>query len=232
MSRLRRALVNPPLKGILSLLCKVDAREYVDAIDRWSSEHPTTGLIIAINHINFLEVPMLVCFSNPRHVTGIVQAKAWGNPFMGFLFDTYDAIPLNRDGAYLHTFRKVAEALKDGYDICIAPEGTRSKNGILASAKPGIVQLAWMSGAPVLPLAHYGGQLFWDDLRHLRRTPFTFHAGKPFRFRFNGEPDKDTARKMTGELMGRIASLLPEDMRGVYAQAAREEPQYLESLPV
>ena len=54
----------------------------------------------------------------------------------------------------------------------IAPEGTRSGNGRLQRGLPGAVLLAMRSGAPLLPMAYYGGEKFRDNLRNLRRTDF------------------------------------------------------------
>ncbi|MDR3275908.1 MAG: 1-acyl-sn-glycerol-3-phosphate acyltransferase [Treponema sp.] len=224
MSKFRRAIVSPILRGILGTICRIDCREYLQSLGGMEA------MIIAINHINFLEVPVVVAFSHPRQVTGLVQAQAWKNPVMGFLFDSYDAIPINREGAYLQTFRKVHGMIREGFCVCIAPEGTRSKTGVLGRGKAGIVQLAYITGAPVLPVAHYGGENFWRDLKKFKRTPFQMKVGRPFRFKFEGKPSRDVQEAMLTELMGRIAALLPENMRGMYAEQALQESNYLEFI--
>jgi 1-acyl-sn-glycerol-3-phosphate acyltransferase len=187
-------------------------------------------MILAVNHINFLEVPILVTHSYPLLLTGLVKSETWKNPVMAFLFDTYKAIPINRNGSYLQTFRNVREAIEKGFFVCIAPEGSRSKNGILRRGKAGIVQLALITGAPVLPVVHFGGEKLWDNLRHFRRTPFRFRVGRPFRFKYEGRPDRAAREIMLTELMGQMAALLPEQMRGVYAEQARRDCRYLEFL--
>jgi 1-acyl-sn-glycerol-3-phosphate acyltransferase len=227
LHKIRRFFVTVALKGILRALCRIDFSEYQEAL---FNNQGKKGLIIILNHINFLEVPMLVVFAKPGKVTGFVQKKAWKNPFMGFIFDSYDAIPLDRDGSYLHTFRRAVQLLDEGYTLGIAPEGHRSGTGILAEGKSGAVQLAWLSGAAILPLAHYGGQNFWKGLRHLHRTYFKFHAGKPFKFKFEGKPSRETQADMTREMMGQLARLLPEEMRGIYADEALKEPELLEFI--
>jgi 1-acyl-sn-glycerol-3-phosphate acyltransferase len=230
MSRLRRALVTPVLKGVLNALCKIDCQEYLRSLDESLAGGGGAPMIIAINHINFLEVPILVAHSHPRPVTGLVQEKAWGNPFMGFLFDSYDAIPISRGGAYFQTFRRVNDLMKRGFFVCIAPEGTRSKTGVLGEGKAGVVQLALITGAPVLPVVHYGGEKFWWNLKHFRRTPFRFKVGRPFRFKCEGRPHREEQEQMTTELMGQIAALLPENMRGIYANQALQESKHLEFI--
>jgi 1-acyl-sn-glycerol-3-phosphate acyltransferase len=220
----RRAVVNRIIKGVFDTLCDIDSREFVAALTN------IPPVIVAVNHINFLEVPILVAHSYPILLTGLAKSETWNNPLMAFLFNTYRAIPIDRTGAYQDSFRRVREAMKEGFFVCVAPEGTRSRNGVLGRGKAGIIQLALYTGAPILPVVHFGGERIWDNIRRFRRTPFCFKAGRPFRFRCEGRPGKATRELMLAELMGQMARLLPEDMRGIYAEQARLESTYLEFI--
>jgi 1-acyl-sn-glycerol-3-phosphate acyltransferase len=236
MMEIRRAVVTQVLRGILGTICKLDTREYEEALrgtDCGGDGEGTayTGpMIVAINHINFLEVPMLVAWSYPQQLTGLVKEETWKNPFMAFLLDTYKAIPINREGSYLQTFRQVRETLAQGAHVCVAPEGTRSGTGVLGRGKAGIVQLAMITGAPILPVVHFGGEKIWDNIRHFRRTPFCFRVGRPFRFKCQGRPGKAEREVMLEELMGQMAAMLPETMRGEYAERALQKSEYLEFI--
>jgi 1-acyl-sn-glycerol-3-phosphate acyltransferase len=220
----RRAAVNLVLKGLLDTLCKIDNRELVAALSRCEP------LIVVMNHINFLEVPILVTHSYPRYLTGLVKSETWDNPIFAFLFNTYRAIPIDRRGAFQEAFKKAKEAIDGGSFVCIAPEGTRSGNGVLGRGKAGVIELAWYTGSPVLPVVHYGGEHIWENIRRFRRTPFRFKAGRPFRIKFNGRPDRVEREAMLCEVMGQMARLLPENMRGPYAAHAGRECTYLEFL--
>jgi 1-acyl-sn-glycerol-3-phosphate acyltransferase len=220
----RRAAVNTVLKGLLNTICKIDNREFMEVL---SQNEP---LIVAVNHINFLEVPILVTHSYPLRLTGLVKAETWNNPVFAFLFDTYRAIPIDRSGAFQEAFKKVKEAMDEGFFVCIAPEGTRSKNGVLGRAKAGVIQLALYTGSPILPVAHYGGENIWKNARRLRRTSFCFKAGRPFRIKFNGRPNREEREAMLDEVMGQMARLLPETMRGPYAEHAERACKYLEFI--
>jgi 1-acyl-sn-glycerol-3-phosphate acyltransferase len=219
------------------MICKIDRKEFQKILQgRNIGKDVFTGLpcpmILAINHINFLEVPLLVTCLYPRSFLGIVKKETWKNPIMAFLLNTYNAIPLNREGAYLHTFRKVQQAMMtQNVFVGIFPEGTRSGNGILRKGKGGIVQLALTTGVPVLPVVHYGGEKVWENIRHFKRTPFCFKVGKPFRFKYQGKPSKAVREQMLEELMGQMAALLPEPMRGEYKEQARKQSsEYLEFM--
>lgn len=221
---LRRAVVSFFLRGALNIICKIDCREFVEALSR------NKPLLVVFNHINFLEVPILVAYSYPLKVTGLVKAETWKNPFFAFLFNTYRAVPIDRSGAFTESFKKVREALDNGFFMCVAPEGTRSKNGVLGKGKPGIVQLALETDVPILPVGHHGGENVWRNMKKLKRTNFYFKAGRPFRIKFEGRPGREEREEILTEVMGQLACLLPEEMRGIYAQQSLRECKHIDFL--
>jgi 1-acyl-sn-glycerol-3-phosphate acyltransferase len=210
------------MKGILTLICRIDCREFVDALKN------NKPLLVIFNHINFLEVPILVTHSYPMQVTGLVKSETWDNPIFSFIFNSYKAIPIDRDKSFSESFKNVCEAIKKGYYMCIAPEGTRSKDGVLGKGKAGIIQLALQANVPILPIAHYGGENIWKNIRRFRRTPFCFKAGRPFRIKIEAMPGHEEREEIMEEVMGQIARLLPERMRGIYSQQAQDECKHLE----
>ena len=221
---LRRAAVSFFLRAVLGTLCRLDCRGFREAL---SANRP---MILAFNHVNFLEAPIIAAFGYPAKVSGLAKAETWKNPFFAFLFNTYRAVPIERGRAFADAFRQVREAIEAGSFMCVAPEGTRSGNGVLGRGKPGIIRLALDSGAPIMPVAHHGGEHVWENLKRLRRTPFHLRAGRPFRIRFDGEPGREEREEMLSEVMGRMAALLPERMRGENAALAEEECRHLEFL--
>jgi len=220
----RRAVVSFFLRGLLNIICKIDCREFVEALSR------NKPLLVIFNHINFLEVPILVAHSYPLKVTGIVKTETWKNPIFAFLFNTYRAIPIDRHGAFTEAFRRVRDAIDSGFYMCIAPEGTRSKNGVLGKGKPGVIQLAIDADVPILPVAHHGGENIWKNLKSLKRTPFYFKAGHPFRIKFQGRPGREEREEIMKEVMGQMARLLPQQMRGEYASQTDCECKYLDFI--
>jgi 1-acyl-sn-glycerol-3-phosphate acyltransferase len=113
--------------------------------------------------------------------------------------------------------RKSLEALEKGKILAIAPEGTRNKSGRLIRAHPGVITLALRSGAPLLPVAHWGGENFLTDLKRLKRTDFHIRVGEPFKLNPGMERvSREIRQQMVDEMMYRLAALLPEKYRGVY----------------
>ncbi|MDR0320260.1 MAG: 1-acyl-sn-glycerol-3-phosphate acyltransferase [Treponema sp.] len=218
----RRFAVSYVMKALLTILCKIDCREFVKALKN------NKPLLVIFNHINFLEVPILVTHSYPMYVSGLVKSETWDNPIFSFIFNTYKAIPIDRRKSFTESFKHVCDAIKKGYYMCIAPEGTRSKDGVLGKGKAGIIQLALEANVPILPVAHYGGENIWKNIRRFRRTPFCFKAGRPFRIKVESLPGHEEREEIMTEVMAQIARLLPERMRGIYSQKAQNECKYLE----
>lgn len=220
----RRFAVSYFIKGILAILCKIDSKEFKRSLSKYKP------MLIIFNHINFLEIPILITFGYPQYVSGLAKAETWNNPIFAFLFDTYKAVPIKRSGAYSESFKKVHDAIENGSFMCVAPEGTRSKNGSLRRAKAGIIQLALDGNIPILPVAHYGGENIWKNIRRLKRTRFHIKTGRAFRINFDGRPNHDEREMILSEIMGQLARLLPEQMRGEYSQQAGNESKYLDYL--
>jgi len=184
-------------------------------------------LILAVNHINSLEVPLLFAHLQPRKIIGLAKIETWNSKLMGWLFDLWDAIPVRRGEADLEAIRRCLDVLKAGDILAVAPEGTRSYNGRLLHAQPGIVLIALRSGAPILPMAHWGGEDFGANLKKLKRTDFHIRVGKLFYLDAKGEKVNGEIRQaMADEIMSQIAALMPEDYRGEYANC-KSPPKYL-----
>lgn len=213
--------VNNTLRGLTGLLCRIDAPD----LHRIPARGP---LIIVANHVNFLEIPLMISHLHPRPITGLVKAETWRNPFLAMLFDLWGGIPVRRGEADIDALRRSLAALAKGHILAVAPEGTRSGDGRLRSGQPGVVLLALRSGAPILPVAYYGGERFHQNLPRLRRTDFRVRIGRPFFLETHGEQvTGDLRRIMVDEIMYQVAALLPEEYRGYYHNMDNLSSKYL-----
>jgi 1-acyl-sn-glycerol-3-phosphate acyltransferase len=206
----------------LEVMCHIDKSEL--------HKVPATGPLIAYsNHTGSVEVPILFTELLPRPVTGLAKTETWNGWFLGWVFTLWKVIPIRRGEADMQAIRKALEALKRGYILGIAPEGTRNKTGALIRAHPGIVMVALHANAPLLPLANWGGEQFLKNLKQLRRTDFKIVVGKPFKINTHGERVTGELRqRIADEMMYQVAMLLPENYRGVYADLDRATCDYLE----
>ncbi|MGA2489951.1 MAG: lysophospholipid acyltransferase family protein [Anaerolineales bacterium] len=203
------------------IVCHIDGADLAQV--------PMRGpLILVFNHINSLEVPLLHAHLQPRRMIGLAKIETWDNKIMGWLFDLWEAIPIRRGEADLQALRRCLASLSAGDILGVAPEGTRSYDGKLLCGKPGIVLIALHSGAPILPIVHWGGENFLHNLKHLKRTDFHIRVGKPFSLDTRGEKVTRKIRQaMADEIMYQIAILMPEKYRGQYADCNPFPQNYL-----
>jgi 1-acyl-sn-glycerol-3-phosphate acyltransferase len=217
--------LNGVIKPLTRILCRIDDAQLPNV--------PAHGpLILVANHVSFIEVPILITHLQPRPITGFAKAENWRNPLTWFLFKVWGGIPLRRGTADTVAFRQALQALEAGYIVAVAPEGTRSGDGRLGPGHPGVVLLALRSGAPLLPMAYYGGEQLRHRLPRLRQTDFHIAIGQPF-YLGPGEGRVTSAmrRQMVDEIMYQIAALLPAGYRGYYSDLGAATEQYLRFPP-
>jgi 1-acyl-sn-glycerol-3-phosphate acyltransferase len=210
---------------VVDIPCRVDDAELAKVAARGP-------LILAANHINALEVPAMLSHLWPRPATGLSKIEAWRNPLFRLLYWIYRAVPVRRGEVDMNAIRLCQERLAEGYVLAVAPEGTRSHDGPLQEARPGIVLIAVKSGAPIQPLAYFGHERLWNNLSHLKRTPFIIRVGSPFSIDLHGERlNKENSQVIVNEIMYQIAALMPPRYRGAYADLSRASEHYLKFLP-
>jgi 1-acyl-sn-glycerol-3-phosphate acyltransferase len=214
-------VITSSIKEITRILCDIDDAELIKV--------PQEGpLILISNHINFIEVPILYTHLQPRKITGFVKTETWENPFMGLLFNLWDGIPINRDAPDSVAFRSALDALQHDKFVAVAPEGTRSRHGILQQGHPGVIMLAHMSKVPILPIAYYGGERIKENLGKLKRTDFHNRVGRKFLLAFpEGKINHEVRAKMVDEMMFQLAELLPPEYQGYYADHSRCSSNYI-----
>lgn len=209
------------VKIATSVMCRIDAPN-LDTI-------PHQGPLIAYaNHTGQIEVPLLYSHLQPRPIRGIAKVETWDGWFLRWVFNLWRAIPINRGEADIKSIRMSLDVLKNQEILVIAPEGTRNKTGVLLRAQPGAITLALRSGAPLVPVAHWGGERFLSNLKRLKRTDFHLRVGEPFRLDPGPERvTREVRQKMADEMMYRLAALIPEYYRGAYAELENATEKYI-----
>lgn len=222
---LTRSIVNGILYALLHAGIRVD--------DADLAKLPVEGpLIVAINHINFLDAPLMFTHCGSRPITALAKTETWKNPFFGFLFNLWEGIPITRGTNDRRAFELSLQALADRKILAIAPEGTRSGDGQLGQGHAGILPMALRSGAPILPVAIYGTEKFWDNIKHLRRSDFHVVVGNAFHLVSDDRViGRDEREQMISEIMFQVAALLPPSYRGYYADLSKATETYLQFEP-
>ena len=214
-------LINFIIRVYTRITCRIDAPDL--------QKVPIQGPLIAIsNHTGQIEVPLIFAHLQPRRLTGWAKIESWDNKFLNWVFTVWGMIPVRRGEADMHALKAAIRALENGYILGVAPEGTRNYNGILKRGLPGAVTLALHTGAPVIPIAHWGGENFMKNLKRFKRTDFLIRVGKSFRVETGGiKVTGEIRQQIVDDMMYELAKLLPEEYRGVYSDLDKATGKYI-----
>jgi len=214
-----RSLYRRVILGIGHVLTMIYCRRY-EVVGR---QHvpKTGGLIVASNHLNNADPPM-IARAVGRPVVFMAKKEMLAIPVVGTLFRWWGTFPVRRGEADIAALRVAQEVVRGGDALMMFPEGTRSRTGGLGKGHPGTALIALRTGAPVLPVAITGTEgIRWPSffvkprsVRHIRVV-----IGEPFRLERTGRVDTEAVTRATEQIMRRVAELLPPEYRGVYADA-------------
>jgi 1-acyl-sn-glycerol-3-phosphate acyltransferase len=185
------------------------------------SRMPRRGaLIVCANHPSTVDPALLPAFV-PRGDTWSMAKSEWFRPrsAVSWLFTRYHAYPIVRHTPDRRGLRRSRELLDRGAALIIYPEGRRS-GGCLVAAEPGAGFLARTGVVPVVPVGLVGThQVFPKGAIWPRRARMEVRFGAPILIR-DRRPDGTRVenQEAADAVMLAIARLLPEEMRGVYAE--------------
>ncbi len=130
---------------ILKVFCRIELINYQNI--------PSKGpVIIACNHVSYLD-PLIAGFGTRRRVYFLAKASLFKNRFFGWLIKRLGAFPLKEEGGNdISAIKRSLRLLRGGKVVVIFPEGTRSYDGDLQKAHPGVGMLAFKSRAVVIPV--------------------------------------------------------------------------------
>lgn len=188
---------------------------------------PRTGpLLIVINHTHFLDPLIPTAYLRPD-IFPMAKAEVFEGRWK-WMFDAYGAFSVRRGEPDMQAFKNAFRALRAGHAVLMAPEGTRAKVGGLQKAHEGAGLIAARAGVPILPVALWGGRALVPTLKKFRRNPIHVRIHAPLIVKTQ---DKKLSRQdistITDEIMYTLATMLPPEYRGVYADIEKFAPRYL-----
>jgi 1-acyl-sn-glycerol-3-phosphate acyltransferase len=190
-------------------------------------EHmPLAGAgILVSNHIAAVDPAILVgALSRPIALMSKVENY---RGVLKLFMPLVGAFTVRRGTVDRRALQTAERLLEQGRLLCLFPEGTRSLSGELGQAHGGAALLAIKSGAPVIPVAITGTpQIFTRRFPWVGFPRVMVTIGVPFSVAATDRTAHRVDREqVTGELMARIAALLPPDLRGSYTAGAPGEQE-------
>lgn len=195
---------------------------------------PEGGFIACPNHCTEID-PLVVghmLYNQGRPPHFLAKAGLFKPPVLKQVMQGTKQIPVDRSGTGAGKSLEVArEVLDEGGAILIYPEGTLTRDPALWPMKghTGAARLALKTGAPVVPIAHWGAQEVFP--RYAKRfyvwprKRVRVIVGEPVDLsEFEGRPlDKSTLVAATDKIMAAITGLLAE-LRGEEPPVERWDP--------
>lgn len=170
---------------------------------------PKRGAFIFVsNHSSYFD-PILLGTSLHRSLYYMARESLFHKPISNWAMNKVHAFPVKRDKGDLGALKQALAILKDGKPLVMFPEGTRSKDKVLRSAKPGIGFIVAKARVPVVPAYIEGSfEALPGSLKTLKRHPVAVYIGEPVVFDFvHGRPSKEDYQKISDEIMKAIARL-------------------------
>ncbi len=112
--------------------------------------------IYVSNHVSWFDIPALV--PALRRFSFIAKAEVLRFPLFGPAAKAVGTIPIERENrkAAFASYQLAGDAMREGRNVVVFPEGTRGTDYALRPFKKGPFVLAIASGAPVVPTIVYG----------------------------------------------------------------------------
>lgn len=214
-----RAITRKLMNGYINKYAhiKVENREVLDNIRK--------PVLFICNHLSNSDALVLNTVLKEHDVTYVAGVKLGSNPLTSLGLSIIKTTPVHPNSADKEGIKRIIEILKDGNNILIFPEGTRSRTGKMIKGKKGILLILKLCKVPVVPIGMTGtekllpinmeGKMEQEKFQH---ADITLKIGEPFMLpkRFKDEPKKEYEERAMDFVMKNISKLLPEEYRGEY----------------
>jgi 1-acyl-sn-glycerol-3-phosphate acyltransferase len=169
----------------------------------------TGGAILAMNHESYLDPPLagIACH---RELFYLARKSLLKWPILGPILPHMNVIPVDQDRADMSALKTVIKQVRTGQATVIFPEGSRTLDGELLPAQPGLGLVIAKTLAPVVPMRIFGAhRAFPRGGKPRPFTPITLVVGEPMHFT---EADlvgsgRELYQGLSERVMARIAAI-------------------------
>src|SRR2546426_375291 len=166
-------------------------------------------VILAMNHQSYLDPP-LAGTTCDRAIYFLARRTLLDVPLLGWLLPKLNVIPVNQEGIDRSALKALIRVLESGNAALVFPEGSRTLDGSLQPAEPGMGLVIAKTLAPVVPMRIFGAHEAWPrGSSKIRLHPITIVVGHPI---FFSETDvagrgKEMYQRLSERVMNEIAKL-------------------------
>jgi 1-acyl-sn-glycerol-3-phosphate acyltransferase len=193
----------------------------ITRLDVQGYEHiPADSFMGVCNHLSSFDTITLIAVGPIRRLALFAAIEHRADFIAGWALEKLRVIWLKRGEADREAIKIALDEIKDGAAFGIAIEGTRSRTGALIEGKTGAAYLATRANIPILPCVIWGTEQIKHNLRKFKRTTVHVRIGEAFRLP-DGRAGTEQLQQYTDQIMLKMASMLPPEYRGVYADRVK-----------
>ena len=166
-------------------------------------------VILAMNHQSYLDPP-LAGIACDRAIYFLTRKALLDVPVLGWILPKLNVVPVDQEGNDRSALKAVIRILRAGECTIIFPEGSRTLDGNLQPALPGIGLVIAKTLAPVVPMRIFGAHEALPRGRAtLRFCPITIVVGESIHFTPADieSGGRDIYQKLGQRVMDAIAAL-------------------------
>jgi len=165
--------------------------------------------ILAMNHQSYLDPP-LAGLASHREIYFLARKTLLQWPLIGPILPKLNVIAVNQERADMSALKAVIKVVRAGHCALIFPEGSRTVDGHLERAQPGLGFVMAKTSAPVVPMRIFNAHKAFPRHGAPRFfTPITIVVGEPImRFEIpSGTDGRALYAQLSERVMERIAAL-------------------------
>ena len=166
------------------------------------------GVIYASNHASYLDPPIIgTCCKKPIYYLAKKTLMKW--PVLGPIFPSLNVVPVDQERADMSAIKTIIKLVREGHRTIIFPEGSRTEDGQLLPAQPGLGLVVSKTRAPVVPMRIFGSfEAFPRGASRVKLARITVVVGEPMVFTDADFADgRDSYQKVSERVIAAIAAL-------------------------
>ena len=163
-------------------------------------------VILAMNHESYLDPPFagIAC---QRAIYFLARRTLLDIPLLGWLLPKLNVIPVDQEGNDRGALKALIRLLRAQHCVLVFPEGSRTLDGNLQPALPGVGFVIAKTLAPVVPMRIFGAhRALPRGGGKLRFCPITIVVGEPLRF--SAAETEDSGRDIYPHLSERVMAAI------------------------